>query len=413
LAIVGQRTCPFVPEVDMSKIDEYLLYSVVTILFVNLIAAVAVNLDNLNAVLILSVIIVGVLIYNELFVMNEKGKLLSFWACSLTALSLCIYISLQDNGNSMRVFYFIIMYQIYRKMSKKIAVTSFVIILGIQLSSNLYKANSTGEIIKAVTLEMVLALLVLTIVALISYVINQNKALESMQQELAVKNFELECTHNDLLQAYNKLEEYTIIKERGIIARDMHDTVGHTLTTALVELEVSNLLLEKDAAKAKEKLIGATAQVRKGLYNLRTSVRVLKETIDYLSEIKELIANAEKHAGVTLKVFMDELKDLDNNILACIYRILQEGLTNGIKHGKATAFLLRINIENVDGSKYIKLYLTDNGQGTTAFKRGFGTNAMEERVKELNGKIEFEYQRDAGFGICAEIPAAQDKRMVL
>jgi signal transduction histidine kinase len=399
----------------MKKINEYLLYSIMIILFANLIAVVAFNLDNVNVVLLVCVIIVSALIYNELFVINENGKSLSFWICCLLTVGLSVYISLMYNGNSMRIFYFIIMYQIYRKMNKKVAIAFFVMILGIQLYAVFYNSkalNVTGEIIMDITLEVVLTLLVVTIAALISYVINQNKDLETMQQELAVKNFELECTHKDLLKAYNKLEEYTIIKERGIIARDMHDTVGHTLTTALVQLEVSNLLMDKDANEAKKKLSIATEQVRKGLTNLRTSVRVMKDNIDYVSEIKELITSAEKNAGVTVKVIMDEIEHLNNNVLACIYRILQEGITNGIKHGGATAFILRVTIESFNKNKVVKLYLGDNGRGATAFNKGFGTSAMEERVKELSGSINFEYQRDEGFAIYAEIPDTVKERVV-
>ncbi|ERJ12110.1 sensor histidine kinase [Haloplasma contractile] len=390
----------------MNKIDRYLLYMMSTILFINFIATVTLNLES-TGVLILCVLIVGILIYNELFILDDDTKKVQFYIMTIIIIVSTLYILIKGNGDTIRIFFYMIMYQLYRRSNKLIIVFMYVCIFSI-LFYNIYRlTESVSEFIKDITLELTLFLLVSTIIVMITYILKQNKQLEVIQKELLFKNTELESTHDDLLKAYNKLEEYTIIKERGKIAREMHDTVGHTLTTALVELEVSRLLFEQGNQNAKNRMNGAVDQVRKGLYDLRKSVRTLKDEVDYVSEINELILNTTKHTDIHIKAMYDsnQLRTISPNIVACIYRILQEGITNGIKHGKANAFLFKLEIikRKSQTKRTLKLLLEDNGDGITAFKKGFGINAMEERVKELKGTVHFETTKGSGFTIIAEI----------
>jgi len=231
--------------------------------------------------------------------------------------------------------------------------------------------------------------------------IDQNNKLETMRTELTLNNLDIEHTHSNLIKAYNQLEILTIIQERNKIARDMHDTVGHTLTTALIELEVGKVLLNEQKEEAQKKFSGAIELVRKGLYDLRTSVKTLKDHIDYLKEIEGLIYNTISHTGVKIRYNLDKnIASLDQLILSCVYRILQEGITNGIKHGEASAFIFNLIINETG----ILIRLENNGKGTSVFNKGFGINAMEERIKELNGHIKFDYGYKMGFGIQVFIP---------
>lgn len=383
----------------MNKIDELLMYVIVSILFINLVATIAINLDNLNSIIVISVIIVGLLIYNELFNINNDNRHALSILTICTAFLLSLYIVRYFNYESVKVFIFIIFYQIIKNYKKnKFLIITFLEL--IYLSLIIYQRNDPLIIIKTIISELTLTGLVIIIILLVFYIINQNKKLERIREQLVFNNCEIEKTHNDLLKAYNKLEEYTIIKERSKIGRQMHDSVGHTLTTALVELEVSKMLHEKNDELAKEKMTLAIDQVRKGLKDLRRSVKALKENIDYINEINELINNTIKHTDINIKVYMDDLNGVKNNILGCVYRIIQEGLTNGIKHGKANAFIIRVTTEN----DILNIYLEDNGKGVTVLKKGFGINTMEERVEELSGKIEFDYSFQAGFAIFATIP---------
>ena len=98
----------------------------------------------------------------------------------------------------------------------------------------------------------------------IKYMIKINQNLEQMQIHLVEKNLELSQAYEQLRRAYDDLEDYTIMKERNYMSREMHDTVGHTLTTSLVELEICKMLIV-DQEEAKKRLEHVIEQVRRGL----------------------------------------------------------------------------------------------------------------------------------------------------
>src|SRR5699024_10062850 len=81
-----------------------------------------------------------------------------------------------------------------------------------------------------------------------------------------------------------------------------------------------------------------------------------------------------------------------------LYRIIQEGLTNSIRHGHAEKIDIKITYSN----KSIKLFIKDNGLGTSYIKKGFGLKSMEDRVFSLGGTISF--LSAEGFSITASIP---------
>ena len=69
------------------------------------------------------------------------------------------------------------------------------------------------------------------------YIILQSKSLEKSKQELLLQSIQTEFAYEKLKEAYDKVENYSVLKERDRIARQMHDTVGHSLTLSLVTLE--------------------------------------------------------------------------------------------------------------------------------------------------------------------------------
>lgn len=237
----------------------------------------------------------------------------------------------------------------------------------------------------------------------VKYFLRQNEFIDKTLKELTVKTLEQEKTYNELKEAYGKLQDITVLKERNKIAREIHDTVGHTLTTVLVEMEVGRKLAPKDMDQALEKFKMAQEQVRKGLNDLRNSVRMLEkgdEIMDFLPSIHSLINDTKKHAGVVIYSDIDIVSKLDDSLRRTLYHALQEGLTNGIRHGKSSAFVFKL-IEQ-DGN--ILFSLEDNGIGCSIITPGFGLKSMKERVKEHSGSFKIELQPEGGFGLYIDIP---------
>jgi signal transduction histidine kinase len=165
-------------------------------------------------------------------------------------------------------------------------------------------------------------------------------------------------------------------------------------------MEAGERLMKIDSELAAEKIKLAKGQVRKGLGDIRESVRTLqegREILEFGPSIKVLIDETTQHGDVFIKYEIGELPKLTSQQEKAIYRALQEGLTNGIKHGKSTAFIFKLKYDN----NCVKFFLEDNGQGKDKIVQGFGLTAMEQRVKEAGGI--FFITSKSGEGCCINI----------
>lgn len=276
--------------------------------------------------------------------------------------------------------------------------SSFIsyVVLSISIYYKLYYNNSKAVII--MLLYLPIYMIVYIIFFLINRLLKQNKIIGDSLKDITIKKLEKDTMYNELKSAYDRVEEMTAIKERNRIAREIHDTVGHTLTTVLVEMEACKRLMDKKPELAREKLNLAQGQVRNGLNSIRASVRVLEigeDIMDFYSDIKSIINETEKHSEVIIKSQIDDSVKLNKAQEKVILSALLEGLTNGIRHGKSSAFLFKLYLDE----NKIKFSLEDNGEGTDVFVPGFGIRAMMERVKELKGDIDISSKAGEGFGI--------------
>jgi len=260
--------------------------------------------------------------------------------------------------------------------------------------------DDTTGLIYDLALNLLLFSVVFLLIYITRYAINQNVRLQSAMGQLKLRTKQVEDMNARLRSASEELEEVTILKERNRIAREIHDTVGHTLTTVLLEMEAGELLLSRDPALAVEKIHLAKGQVRKGLNDIRKSVGVLKEGHDILAfvpSLEALIQDTMKHAAVYIRHDISIASDLTPEQQKTVYRALQEGLTNGIRHGKSTAFVFILKEQNGK----IRFTLQDNGCGFEKLTPGFGLSAMEERVREVSGTLSV--KSSAGQGCTIEI----------
>lgn len=248
--------------------------------------------------------------------------------------------------------------------------------------------------------------LVVIIFLLIRYQIEQNARLNDALRKLTVSKLEIESLYAELKTAYEKAEDSATQAERNRIAREIHDTVGHTLTTVLVELEAAGKLMAVDARRAGQKLALAQEQVRKGLGDIRRSVRMLedrREIPDFFESVDALLNGCEQNWGVAVKSEIDRSLKISDEAGRVIYACLQEGLTNGKRHGKSTAFVIKL----IRREGRVLLSIEDNGSGASAVKPGFGLRAMRDRVEAAGGTLHIETGEGEGFSLYATLADSQ------
>ena len=211
---------------------------------------------------------------------------------------------------------------------------------------------------------------------------------------------------NDELSAYYEtLEEVTILRERTRISREIHDNVGHALSTTLIQLQSIHLRLEKEAPTQVvfiEKLISFIANA---LENTREIVHHMGQ--DALKkqhlrhELAELCHNFSEltQIMVTLTCSENEL-NLDSDYKLVLFRVVQESLTNAVKHGNATKIKVILTVSN----DRILLTIQDNGCGMNTGVEGFGQQTMRARVEKLGGELHFLSEHNNGFTVKASLP---------
>lgn len=187
-------------------------------------------------------------------------------------------------------------------------------------------------------------------------------------------------------EASAALAEVSVYEERNRIAQEIHDIVGHTLTSTILQIEAGKRLLYKDMENGVQRLNEAQDLVRRSLNEIRGSVHMLKEDkyANLSIMLNQLIWETERNAGVVIHANIYELPELMSTAYKkTIYHALQEGLTNGIRHGRSTEF--RFNLEPVGES--LQFRLEDRGIGTDGIVMGFGLKAMKDRVEQLGGSL--------------------------
>ncbi|MDT8717581.1 sensor histidine kinase [Clostridium sp. 19966] len=280
-------------------------------------------------------------------------------------------------------------------------VTSLIVYLFSSFSIVLYMDYAMNRALPTILLSLPIYLVMYIIFFLIKYLIMQTEIIEENLKDITVKKLEKDIVYDELKEAYKRVENLTAMKERNRIAREIHDTVGHTLTTVLVEIEASKRLINKDTGKALDKLNLAQEQVRKGLNDIRSSVRILEngqEIMSFSQSLNAIIEDTKKHSEVAIKTQIEEI-NLTEEQGKVILSALLEGLTNGIRHGKSTAFLFRLLNKN----GHIFFSLSDNGRGTAVLTPGFGLKAMRERVEELGGRLSINTCPEEGLELCIEL----------
>ena len=220
---------------------------------------------------------------------------------------------------------------------------------------------------------------------------------------------ELDESKAELQKAYDNLAEVTALEERQRIARDIHDTAGHSITTVIMQTEAAKLIIDTRPEEAKSKIIAANLQAKHALEELRESVHLLsgvseKETLK--SALESILNESSDGTGIRIRSDIDDISVSDAKY-RFLCNALKEGISNGLRHGGATAFWFELKSA---GGK-LRFLLSDNGSGVAldSLKEGFGLSGLSGRAESFGGEAWFVSEPEEGFEIHLVLPADPER----
>lgn len=250
----------------------------------------------------------------------------------------------------------------------------------------------------------------LNMIAFIIYTIFLMRIQMGEKERILHLNEQLNHANEELQQANRQMEEYSResvknaeTRERNRLAREIHDTLGHTLTGIITGLDACITLMDlaPDAVKEQLKVIADVA--RNGMTDVRRSVKALRpdalEKMELEKALMQMMEETKRASNIEIDYCCTaSLKHFNKDEEEIIYRIVQESITNAIRHGKASKILIAVSMEY----NIINIWIKDNGIGCSQIEKGFGLHHMEERLAMLHGSLNCFV--DNGFVLEASIP---------
>ncbi len=239
------------------------------------------------------------------------------------------------------------------------------------------------------------------IVAFTQMAVSEEKA--RAEVELLVN--ELEEANQRLREFAMQVEELTITKERNRLAREIHDGLGHYLTTIYMQIQAARAVMKADLNKSQDALKTAQNLTQEALVDVRRSVAALRDmpgdSFSLHDEIEKMLRGAEG-TGITSEIkVLGSPRVLTPQVLMTIYRAVQEGINNTCKHAHARR--LSVIVDYTQSSR-VKLVLQDDGVGAEQMDGGFGLLGMRERVQMLKGDLAVITGPNKGFRLEISVP---------
>lgn len=237
-----------------------------------------------------------------------------------------------------------------------------------------------------------------TLVALgVSWLIQRQR---EQQQALAAAN-------RKLAQFAATTEQLAVSQERNRLARELHDTLAHSLSGVSVQLEAVQALWEVDRSAARTMLDQALRSTRSGLTEARRALLALRakplEDFGLALALRSLAESLATRAGLELDLNVHaHLEHLAPDVEQCVYRVAQEALTNVARHADARSLHVALTRDN----GHVVLIIADDGRGfDPAAVNGahYGLKGLRERTEMIGGRLDVDSRPEQGTTVRLEI----------
>jgi len=185
--------------------------------------------------------------------------------------------------------------------------------------------------------------------------------------------------------------------ERTRIARDLHDILGHSLSVMIVQAEGGAAVARTDPARAEAALDAISASGREAMGQLRSAVGALREPLPQLADLHQLVRTTQR-TGLSVRLTeRGRRRPMPSDVEVAAYRLVQEALTNVVKHAEATSVDVTL-----DWSGGLRVSVVDDGRGPSIGTGGHGLIGLRERVAAAGGRVEIGAgEQGRGFRVAA------------
>lgn len=223
---------------------------------------------------------------------------------------------------------------------------------------------------------------------------------------------QLDQAHRELQEAHLELQEasahsvrYAALEERTRLAREIHDGLGHQLTSLIIQLQALEIMQSTEPEHMPERIKQLISIARQALTEVRIAVKEWSndEMGLGLVALKGLITQTGQRSALKLTFVEDSpITEWSIQTSIVLYRVLQESLTNVLRHAQADT--ASVHIQEKDHKVYLRI--SDNGvyTDTDSLKIGYGLKSMKERCEQQGGTCHFEPVLPHGLSIQAVIP---------
>ena len=284
--------------------------------------------------------------------------------------------------------------------------------------NGLVSAHTAGYMAASGILSLILLETICILILIIRNLIRRYGMNEEADRR-RIRDYSLREMHEiqknrDLMRKSYFAEQNARLLERENISRNIHNSVGHSITAAIMTLDAADVLFDKNPEEAHKRMNEATGRIRGSLTAIRSAVRALDEEgadvsfrdlICYFDNIlDEFLMDTERTCEKIYDIMSEEY-EIPREHAEFLTGALSEFLTNGVKHGNASAFFVKLSGDKA----HVRLSVSDNGvsdfdeaNSKQRIREGFGLKKLTSYAERCGGFTEF--SNDNGFRSVIELP---------